>query len=70
MKLERTKKHTQPGTVVYAAEGTLIELNSSQWLEIQTGEDGGKRNTIFYQNPPPGKRWDVYINLSVVERDE
>ncbi len=67
MKLKRTKTVTSPNSVTYTAEGELIELKSSQWLEFMTC---CPHETIFAQGPPPGKRWDVYINLSVVERDE
>ncbi len=72
MKLIRTEEFTHPRKVAYVAKGTAIELNSGQWLEIiiANSDDDLCQDLFFAQGPPPGKRWDVYINLSVIERDE
>ena len=72
MELIRTEEFTQPGKVAYVAQGKSFELNSNRWLEIlEVGPDAiDAEFTIFNQGPPPGKRWDVYINMSVIERDE
>ncbi len=67
MELIRTEEFTHPRKVAYVAQGQNLQVADGQELSICVfpGEA-----PIFCQGPPEGKRWDVYINLSVIERDE
>ena len=66
MRLVPVKNFDKPDDVGYTARDCEYEVNDGQQLRMEITPDGPG---ILDAAPLPGKRWHVYINVSIKEFD-
>lgn len=66
MRLVPVKNFDKPGDVGYVGRDCEFEVNDKQRFRIEVPPDGPG---VLDVTPPLGKRWHVYINVSVKEFD-
>ncbi len=64
MRLVPVKNFNKPDDVGYIGRDCEYEVNDGERLRIEIPPDGAK---VLDVTPPPGKRWRVYINVSIKE---
>jgi len=66
MRLVPVKNYDKPEAVSFLGRDCEYEVNDGQRLRMEVPPDGPK---IIDVAPPSGKRWRVYINVSIQEFD-
>jgi hypothetical protein len=72
MRLRTTKEFTDDTKKSMVADEIIATLKWKDRLEMVINKlgQGGRRLLKFDDGPPPGKKWHIYINMSVVEVDD